>query len=64
MVKLLQIKLVLILFSFCLLASSSSNLETSENSVERSGVIEVTTRTFDSLINDGSSWMIEFYAPW
>jgi hypothetical protein len=58
LVKVLQFKLTLILFLLCQLASSS------ENSVEISGVIEVTTRTFDAQINDGSSWMIEFYAPW
>jgi hypothetical protein len=58
LVKVLQFKLTLILFILCQLASSSENL------VEISGVIEVTTRTFDAQINDGSSWMIEFYAPW
>jgi hypothetical protein len=64
MVKDLQVKLFFLILFVGRIVSSSPDLDTSANTGEPSGIITLTTGTFDSQINDGSSWMIEFYAPW
>ena len=38
-------------------------IDISKNKADN-GVIELTSRNFDSYIADGNVWLVEFYAPW
>lgn len=43
-------------------ATKKDVIDTSQQKVQ--GVITLTSKNFDSSINDGSKWLIEFYSPW
>lgn len=45
-------------------SSEQTNFDSKDDISTQQGVIQLTSRNFDSNLRDGSAWLIEFYAPW
>eukprot|EP00594_Rhizosolenia_setigera_P018810 CAMPEP_0178962364 /NCGR_PEP_ID=MMETSP0789-20121207/14314_1 /TAXON_ID=3005 /ORGANISM="Rhizosolenia setigera, Strain CCMP 1694" /LENGTH=309 /DNA_ID=CAMNT_0020646487 /DNA_START=105 /DNA_END=1034 /DNA_ORIENTATION=- len=45
-------------------SDKTNNFDSKDDISTQQGVIQLTSRNFDSNLRDGSAWLIEFYAPW
>lgn len=51
-------------FRFLLVVVVAVGSSHASEAADNTGVITLTSRTFDKSVRDGSVWLVEFYAPW